>query len=300
MPDDLNHVLRACNDLGGVARLADLRSAGAGREDIDRAVRAGSLTRLRRGWYGWAGISPALAAAVRHGGALGCISVLQEHGLWILGEHPHVHVAMRPNGQSLPHPGCRCVLHWNAVPRSGGRVSLRTALAQALGCIGAEEFFVALESAMRRRAIDGLELAALRQDVPADRRWLVDLARWDADSGLESLLRLRLHALGMTLRSQVEIPGVGRVDFVLGDRLILEVDGRLNHEAPPKRHKDLIRDAVAAAHGFDTLRFDSALLVYDWPLVEAAILAKLELGLHVSVRPRSRGRRARRGIRSTR
>lgn len=289
MPVDPYDLHRSCHDLGGVARIADLRSSGADRGDIDRAVRAGALLRLRRGWYGSPGASPALAAAVSHGGALGCVSVLQDEALWILGEHHHVHVAMRSNGHSLPHPECSCVLHWNAVPQSGGRVSLRTALAQALGCVGAEEFFVALESAMRRRVIDRRELAALRADVPADRRWLIDLARWDADSGLESLLRLRVHVLGISLRSQVEIPGVGRVDFVLGDRLILEVDGRFNHEAPPKRHKDLVRDAVAAAHGFDTLRFDYALVVHDWPLVEGAILAKLERRLHLTSRSRRRG-----------
>jgi very-short-patch-repair endonuclease len=284
MPDDLYHLLRTCADLGGVARITELRSSGAGRGDIDRAVRAGALVRLRRGWYAVPGTSPAVATAVRHGGALGCVSALQAEGLWILGDHPRVHVAMRANGQSRPHPDCSCTLHWNAVPQSGGRVSLRTALAQALGCVGAEEFFAALESAMRRRVIDRTGLAALRREVPTDRRWLVDLARWDADSGLESLLRIRLHALGISVRSQVEVPGVGRVDFVLGDRLILEVDGRFNHEDPPRRHKDLVRDAVSAAHGFDTLRFDYALVVHDWPLVEAAILAKLERRLHLTAR----------------
>ena len=41
-----------------------------------------------------------------------------------------------------------------------------------------------------------------------------------------------------------------------------------------------MRDAVAAAHGFDTLRFDYALVVHDWPLVEGAILATVERRLH--------------------
>lgn len=221
---------------------------------------------------------------MRHGGALGCVSVLQAEGLWVLDELPHVHVAMRPNGQSLPHADCGCILHWNDVPQSGGRISLQAALVQALGCVGMEEFFVALESAMRRRMIDRRGLASLRREVPAEQRWLVDFARWDADSGLESLLRLRLRAHGISLASQVDIPGVGRVDFVLGDRLILEVDGKPGHVGASARHKDLVRDAVAAAHGFETLRFDYALVVHDWPLVEAAILAKVERGLHLRVR----------------
>ncbi len=110
---------------------------------------------------------------------------------------------------------------------------------------------------------------------------MVDLARSDAESGLESLLRLRLHRLGIPLRTQIEVPGVGRVDFVLGDRLILEVDGRTGHDDDESRHKDRMRDVTAAAHGFDTLRFDYALVVHDWPIVEQAILAKIARRVHV-------------------
>ena len=158
---------------------------------------------------------------------------------------------------------------------------------------------MALESAMRKRFLTRTSLARIRSRIPAVHRWLVDFARWNADSGLESLLRLRLHAHGIELASQVAIPGVGRVDFVLGDRLILEVDGKRNHvdgfdqdamngaeraAAVSKRHKDLVRDTVAAAHGFDTLRFDYALVVHDWPIVEAAILAKIDRGLHLRSR----------------
>lgn len=71
------------------------------------------------------------------------------------------------------------------------------------------------------------------------------------------------------------IAGVGRVDFMLAGRIILEVDGRENHDGPSKRHKDLVRDAAAAAAGYETLRFDYALVIHSWPLVEAAILRRL-------------------------
>lgn len=102
-----------------------------------------------------------------------------------------------------------------------------------------------------------------------------DLARPEADSGLESLLRLRLADLGIALECQVLVPTVGRVDFLLASRIILEVDGRLNHDGVSLRHKDLVRDAHAAIAGFEALRFDYALVVHSWPVVEAAILARL-------------------------
>lgn len=106
-------------------------------------------------------------------------------------------------------------------------------------------------------------------------RHLVDIARSDAQSGLESLLRLRLHIIGIVLASQVQIPAVGRVDFVVGDRLIIEVDGKENHSGPDRRHDDLVRDAAASRLGYETLRFTYAQVVHDWSTVQAAILAAM-------------------------
>jgi len=103
----------------------------------------------------------------------------------------------------------------------------------------------------------------------------VDLARGYAESGLESLLRLRMHILGIRLDCQVRIDGVGRVDFVLAGRLILEADGRDNHDGASMRHKDLVRDAAASARGYETLHFDYAQIVHDWPTVQTAILGAL-------------------------
>ncbi|MGR2753826.1 endonuclease domain-containing protein [Agromyces arachidis] len=171
--------------------------------------------------------------------------------------------------------------HWNELAPSRTEVSLVDALLQIRGCLGEDAFFATLESALHQRVLSRHERAELRERMTESARWLVDLARADAGSGLESLLRLRLHRLGLTLRTQVEIAGVGRVDFVVGDRLIVEVDGRNGHDDASDRHKDRVRDAVAAAHGFDTIRFDYDLVVHDWATVEDAILAKVGRGLHL-------------------
>jgi very-short-patch-repair endonuclease len=82
-----------------------------------------------------------------------------------------------------------------------------------------------------------------------------------------------VHLLGIALECQVEIPTVGRVDFVIAGRLILEADGRENHESGTKRHDDRVRDAAASVLGYETLRFDYAQIVHDWQSVEAAIIA---------------------------
>jgi very-short-patch-repair endonuclease len=110
--------------------------------------------------------------------------------------------------------------------------------------------------------------------------WLVDFAHGASESGLESLLRLRLARLGISMAAQVAIPGVGIVDFVIGGCLILEADGKENHEGH-RRHRDLRRDALTAAMGYGTLRFDSVLILHEWPMVEVAILGALDRGTHL-------------------
>lgn len=152
---------------------------------------------------------------------------------------------------------------------------------QVLGCLGEESFFAALESALRKRLLTRSELVELRHALPAVHHWLVDFARRDADSGLESLIRLRLHRLGIAVVTQVRIAGVGIVDIVIGDRLIIEADGD-THSGENNRHRDLMRDARAAALGFVTLRFDYAQIIHDWETVEAAILGAIANDLHRS------------------
>lgn len=280
----------AVHRLGGVARTGDLVRSGVSRRRLAAAVHRGDLVKPRRGLYAAPGISPAAFEAMSHCGALACVSASREMGLWTLddGAHEPVHTWVDPRHRPVrvaidpdpDVPGC-CVFH-----RDGAidapllhRVGLVHCLVQILSCRGEDAFFAALESALRQRLLPSEDMRRLRGAVPRASRWLLDLARSDADSGLESILRLRLHRRGISLASQVDIPGVGRVDFVLGDRLIIEADGK-THDGD--RHRDVIRDAVAMALGFVTLRFDSAAILHDWPLVESAIEAAIGLGLHRS------------------
>lgn len=152
-----------------------------------------------------------------------------------------------------------------------GIASVASALIHAYRCLDDEAFFAAYESAWNKRLISASDRRRIHGELPRSARWLLDLARSDADSGLESLLRLRLHLLGIQLDCQVDIVGVGRVGFLVAGRVIIEVDGKENHASVGMRHKDLIRDANASALGYETLRFDYAMVLHDWNLVVAAI-----------------------------
>ncbi|MEV4687904.1 endonuclease domain-containing protein [Microbacterium sp. LWH3-1.2] len=197
---------------------------------------------------------------------------------WIDQKHHAVRIALHP----APEEGACCAFHCDIAVDDPtlASVGILHCLRQILGCRGDEAFFAALESALRQGMLDDASRERLKLTLPAASRWLVDFARSDADSGLESLVRLRLRTHGLALTPQVAVPGVGVVDFVIGDCLIVEADGD-THDGP-SRHRDRVRDAVAMALGFVTLRFDYALIVHDWEAVEAAILAAVSRNLHRS------------------
>lgn len=262
--------------LGGLARGVDLQRLGFSRRALSRAVARGDIERIRDGVFGAGPIDPHVRDATAHGGALTCASVLQLWRIWVLAPTHVPHVWVGAHRHAHRHDGCRCVAHHSRGRPPLGSASLEVALVHFLRCAGDEAFFAAYESALRLRLLSVAARTRIREAIPASARWLVDLARSDADSGLESLLRLRLHLLGIRLDRQVAIEGVGRVDFVLAGLLILEVDGRGNHDGAGKRHKDLVRDAAASARGFETLRFDYAQVVHDWGTVQSAILAALD------------------------
>ncbi|GAA5032892.1 hypothetical protein GCM10025738_15600 [Microbacterium fluvii] len=271
-------------DRGGVVRLSELLTCGASRADVRRAVARGGIARVRDGVFAHPTADALVVLAAEHGGRVACVSVLRRLGVWLLDDDDRLHVLLEPKGRRHVHTGCRCVDHRDAGGAGFGIVPIERALVQLQRCVGDESFFAAYESAWRQGRLSAGARAWIREHLPAGKRWLVDVARRNADSGLESILRLRFHRLGVAMRSQVRILDVGRVDFVVDGILILEVDDRQNHDGESLRHRDLMRDARAAAAGYETLRFDYAMVIHDWPTVERAVLARLE-------RARARSRR---------
>lgn len=277
--------VRAASVLGGLGRMArtsELRRRGVSRTELARAVRSGEVMRPRQGVYALPETPEAWVHAASHGGAIGCAEAAAAHGLWVLDLPPVQHVWMGDAG--TPRSECDdCVVHWDeGRVRVGKPAPVPNALLQIATCCSEDAFFAALESALRQSLLSPAGLIWLRRHLPTSMRWLVSFARADADSGLESLIRLRLHRIGIRVSTQVPIHRVGEVDFVIGERLILEADGRENHAREKERSKDLRRDAAAAAAGYTTLRFTYELIVDDWPLVEAAIRGALARGAHLA------------------
>lgn len=265
----------ALQRLGGVARGTHLHPFGLTRSSLAAAVARDRIRRLRAGVFAAPDADPLITRAAEHGGGITCGTALRARGVWVLDDSPQPHVWVGRNGRTHPHAGCDCVSHFFEGETRFGIADVETALVHLHRCSGDEAFFSSFESAWRKGLLSTAARARIRAALPETARWLVDLARHDADSGLESLLRLRLHLLGIRLDCQVSVDGLGVVDFVAGGRLIIEADGKENHDGPSKRHKDLVRDAIASRLGYETLRFDYAQIIYDWDSVAPAIVAAL-------------------------
>lgn len=235
---------------------SDLREQGLSRYDIDRAMRAGLLVRLRRDRYARCDPDDALVAAARIGGRLTCLTLLAMLGAFVLASD-RVHVQLGRSG-SRYHPGLAraCRVHWSRTP-SGEHLhaaTLEEAIRDALRCQGPRASVATLDSLLHHRLLTLDQLASLLADLPRRFGVLLDLVDASAESGPETFVRLMLRALGLSFETQVQIAGVGRVDFVVEGWLIIECDSRAFHEGWGKQQEDRRRDIAAAAAGFVTIR----------------------------------------------
>lgn len=253
---------------GGVVSAAQLRAAGMPRP-------AGWLP-VRRGWYAGPSANPQVVRAVSAGGILGCVSVLRHYGVWVPDSGLHVRYSRRAR-QSRPRVRS-CQPYRFDPPIVGAIDPIDIAVASAAHCLDTEGLIVVLDSMLNKQMI---EMADARDIVSASRFAHLNLAeRLDpkSESGTETMIRLRLRALGIHLQTQVDIPGVGRVDLLVGDRLIIEADSREHHLS--KYQPDRTRDRVAVGLGFLAMRLTHEDVVYRWDLILEDILSVVRRGAH--------------------
>ncbi len=217
-----------------------------------------------------------MAAAARAGVVLSCLTLARRRGLWTLHEDA-VHVAADPRSGGRKPP--RAHVHWAkpAVPRHPDQLEdvLVNALLLVAACQPFERALVIWDSAVRQGLAHPAELRRL--GLTASASAVLDEVDPFADSGLETLFRVRLRWLRVRILSQVWVHG-HRVDFLIGRRLVVQLDG--GHHVGAQRAGDVAHDAQLALHGFHVLRFTYAQVVDDWPAVQDVIMRAVSQGLH--------------------
>jgi very-short-patch-repair endonuclease len=234
----------------GLFSTRHLRARGLQRTDIRRAVEGGALTRVRRGWYCVPSAPQEVVTAARVGGRLTCLAALRIHGAWTLDvSGAHVRVA---DGIAVVHePAIR--IHWTPERVGPGLDSVDEALTTAVACVDFRALVVVADSLVNRGIITPVHLQAALGITPRGRRVLA-VHDPRAESGIETLVRLALRRHRVRTRSQVVIPGVGRVDFLIGDRLVIEADGYDWHGGRAEFERDRERDRELVRRGYIVIR----------------------------------------------
>lgn len=274
---------------GGAAGRAYLVKHGHPDRMLAAAVRAGAVTRVRRGWYSiWAPDDPRILA-LRLGGRLTGMSAIRAWGGWVR-RPSRMHVAAPVNASRLRCPRRRRVaftdspvradvaLHWisrhHDRDTATGVVPLLDALEVVCLVEPEEDAIAAIDWARRSGRVDALALAALARRLPASRRGLVAASSGSCHSLPESLARTRLRASGFRVREQVLLDDdPSPIDLLIENSVALEVDGDAFHRE--RFYPDRSKDLAATRSGFHALRPAARHVFDDWTAVVEAIRAAL-------------------------
>lgn len=100
-----------------------------------------------------------------------------------------------------------------------------------------------------------------------------------SDSGIETLVVIPLRRWGLHVRQQALLVG-RRVDVLIGERLVLQIDGYEHHSSSAQRSADIAHDAELRLRGFTVLRVSYRQVVHEWPSVERMLRRAVAQGLH--------------------
>ncbi|KQQ92956.1 hypothetical protein ASF62_14335 [Leifsonia sp. Leaf325] len=267
--------------LNGVASYRALDARGVGRADVRAAVRSGEIVPVRGRWFATPSAPVDVVRAVRVGGTLTGSSAARLTGLWTL-DDAFLHVRVPATASRLRSAADRAVpldaaaekvcVHYSRRPGTDRAMDgVLDALVEMFLCCESRAAVVATDSALNLGLLHSDQVEQLRSLIPADRRKFVDRVDGGAQSGIETLARLLLTARRIRFRTQVWISRVGRVDILVGDRLVLELDGRAFHTGEAFE-EDRRRDLELVMQGYLVLRISYRMVMGRWDDVAGAIL----------------------------
>ncbi len=291
----MHFLTETIHNYGGLAATHELLAAGATKHTLAYAVHSDIIIRVRQGWYCIPDVHPQLQQGIRVGGRLGCISGAALYGMW-MPPNENLHVSLDHNDCRLRTPTDKSrrlarsapgvTTHWNSDSRPGSRLLLDplSCLAEVIRCQPIEFTVAVANSGLRPNnlsddpLVSRYEWQSLIDCFPGRSRQL-ELADGVCESGTESIVWVRFTAHRLPMKRQVWIEGM-RVDFVVGRRLVVEVDGAAYHIDPVRFEADRRRDARLCTLGYLVLRFSYNQVLYRWHEVEDAVLAAVARGDH--------------------
>lgn len=264
-----------------VAKVSDLRRRGVSRRELDALIASGSYRRLGNGWLAAERGDAQVVLALGAGARLTCVSAAKVHGLWTP-PVPGVHVYRRAGagpGRGLDGG----VEHWPPVrrwPDQSPVAPLPLALEHAARCLDVVEAAILLESAWNRGLVDASGVGSVLARVPHRVSRSLARVRRSAESGTETKVRWWLESQRVGVRAQVRIPGVGRVDLLVGERWVIECDSVAHHTGLATYADDRRRDLELRRRGYLVTRLTWEQVFLSWASTQQALLEILRQQEH--------------------
>ena len=261
----------------GVFPLAELRLLGHSRYAIADAISSGRPERVRRGWYAEPAADAHAKLAVHVGGVLTSASAARHYSMWTPLDS-RLHVLVPRNASRLrplpPTAGNVLCLHWAAGSTKATAVAAPLQVVKdAIQCLSFDAAVAMADSALNRHLFE-------LQDLRTISARIAEWADPASQSGTESRCRILLRRKGVRARTQVWIDGVGFVDLVVGQRLVIECDSATFHDGYQST-RDYDRDMALVAQGYIVLRLKYSHVMFEWDRVEALILSIVRARRHL-------------------
>lgn len=237
----------------------DLRTEHS-RRGIDRLVDHGSVIRAGR-FFATPGTDEAAVAALQHGARATCLTAAKHHGLWVPeGSARHVYTR-----RGLPVPK-GWITHGRTErwPEPDPVASPRLLLEHATRCLDPVALGILTDSALHKELVHEADIAMIRRRAPRSVHRVLDRTTSLAESGTETKVRLYLQLKRVPVRTQVQIPGVGRVDLLVGNRWIIECDSKEHHTGRSAYEYDRERDGASLDLGYFTSRLTYEMVFGCW------------------------------------
>lgn len=267
----------------GIAHSSGLRAAGYTNHEIRLAVHAGQLERIRRSWLVSDRCSPARRAAAQVSGRVTCVTAASELRLWSVAD-TRIHLAVPSTSSRINAPNR--VVHWASGPAPVARFAVDDPILNVLyhvaRCLEPAEAAAIWESALRKALVSLPQLRRTAWHSTAVST-VLEMAGSFSDSGVETTFLRICRTCGVEVRQQVLIDG-HPVDALIGERLVVQLDGFEFHSAAKDRRRDLRQDARLALLGYTVLRFDYQQVMFDAGYVQQTIVNAVAQGLHLARR----------------
>lgn len=265
-------------DSGGAAHRTDLLRAGVPERAIRRAVDQERVKQIGHGTYAlpWTPRDVALATLFR--AHIGCVTACKNWGLptWEDSDRTHLIVPRHRSGSRRgPLESSQVTVHYTSAPLSSGRwVPVAQAVDQAGWCTSPVGQLVIVDAALHAGVLLTRDIAHFEQRDGRRRAWLRRMASRAAESPPETVARVAMTTAGLAVREQVAFPGIGRVDFVVEDAVVVEIDGWAFHGDRDAFEADRARDRQLLGDGMPVMRFTAKQVRAD-PMEMARAVARV-------------------------